>query len=93
MFGIIADMSPIIRNSYENIISFFMFESNKPNLNLFLKKYVAGIKIMTQDGLHLDGIGRIKIRIIGFIADSQALPKVLNTKQYNCRFGCIHCTD
>lgn len=91
MFGIIADLDPIIRNSFENIISFFMFGSNKPNLNKFLKMHMSDFEDLIYKGVDVHNRGTIKLRIIGFIADSQAIPKVLNTKQYNGKFGCIHC--
>jgi hypothetical protein len=91
MFGIIADLKPIIRNSFENIISFFMFGSNKPNLNTFLDKHMSDFQNLIEKGVYIPNIGVFKLRIIGFIADSQAIPKVLNSKQYNGKFGCIHC--
>jgi hypothetical protein len=91
MFGIIADLDPIIRNSYENIITFYMLGTSKPRLNLFCGKYLKNFERILKSGLRIDSIGHVNLRIIGFIGDSQAIPKVLNSKQYNGACGCIHC--
>jgi hypothetical protein len=94
MFGLIADLHPLIRNSYTNIINFFMLATNKPKLNIFLKKHVnKDFEKLINVGINIIDIGNIKIKIIGFIADSQAIPKFLNTKQYNGVNGCIHCEE
>lgn len=91
MFGIIADLHPIIRNSYKNIITFYMLGTSKPLLNKFSSKYMKTLENILNDGIKLSNLGTVNIKIVGFIGDSQAIPKALNTKQYNGTFGCIHC--
>jgi hypothetical protein len=35
----------------------------------------------------------LKVKLHGFIADSQARPKVINSTQYNGYYGCLHCLN
>jgi hypothetical protein len=91
MFGMIADMEPLMRNSFENIISFCMIGTNVPDLNLFYSKHMESFENLIKHGVSIAGIGNLKIQQVGFIGDSQAIPRVFNTKQYNGEHGCIHC--
>jgi hypothetical protein len=68
-----------------------MLGTSKPRLNLFCQKYLKNFENFINFGLNIDTIGHVNLRISGFIGDSQAIPKVLNTKQYNGVCGCIHC--
>jgi hypothetical protein len=44
-----------------------------------------------KHGIQVNGIGSLRVQQIGFIGDSQAIPRVFYTKQYNGVCGCIHC--
>jgi hypothetical protein len=91
MFGMISDMDPSIRNSFGNIITFFMIGTNTPDINKFFSKYMDNYETMINHGIFIEKIGKIKIKQIGFIGDSQAIPRVFNCKQYNGENGCLHC--
>ena len=91
MFSTICELPPRVRSSYKNIITHFLIERSSPNLNRYLNKHSSELELLLNDGILIKDIGKLKIRILGLIADTPARSKILNTLAFNGKFGCIHC--
>ena len=51
MFSIILDLPPIVRNSFENIITHSLLEHSLPQLNNFMKTYMGHLKQILDNGI------------------------------------------
>ena len=70
MISCIAELPPLVRYSYVNMISHFIISNASPNNNSFLENNMKALELVLKDGLQIDGIFLIKI--IGTISDSPA---------------------
>lgn len=91
MFSIIADLPPIVRFRYSNIISHFIISSSQVDINKYSYKHSSELEKLICNGLEISGFGKVNIRIIGMICDTVARSKVLYTIQFNGKYGCIQC--
>lgn len=90
IFSCIAELPPLLRCSYDNILFHSMWSGPNVDFNLFLEKYNSNIDEVIKNGLFFNN-KKITIKIHAFIADSPARSKATNTKQFNGKYGCIKC--
>ena len=90
MISCICELPPIVRYSYMNMIMHFFISYSKPNLNNFLEKHMKDFESLLKNGLIIDAIGKLKVKIIGLVCDTPARSKILNTIQFNGKYGCIN---
>lgn len=90
IFSCIAELPPILRSSYENIIFHSIWSGPDIDFNLFLKEYNSEIDLLIKSGVKYKSIS-IKVKVLGFIGDAPARSKALNTKQFNGTYGCLMC--
>lgn len=91
MFGMIYDLPIPERYFFRNMITFFLIGHSNPNINEFIKRHMKKLNQIVKNGLVVDKMPKLKIKIAGFIADAPATAKALNTIQFNGYFGCIKC--
>ena len=91
VFFAISNLPFASRFKKENIITFLVFNSHKVNFNNIFHENAAELLELTNKGLFLARYGQVKIKVLGLMSDLVALPKLLNTVQYNSRFACIKC--
>ncbi|CAF1044996.1 unnamed protein product [Brachionus calyciflorus] len=85
----IAELPPLLRNSFENIVFHSLWTGAAPDFNLWLN-IEKEIDSLINQGFEWKG-RTIKLRILAFIADSPARAKACNTVQFNGYHGCIKC--
>lgn len=65
-----------------------------PNFQTVFDNFLQDFKNVLDDGIRIEKINlTLKVKLHGFIADSQARPKVINSIQYNGHYGCLHCLN
>lgn len=89
-FSCIAELPPALRFSSENILFHSLWSSSFVDFQLYLKKYNKAIDNIIKTGI-IWNERKIKVEILGFIADSPARSKAINSLQFNGKFGCIFC--
>jgi hypothetical protein len=89
-FSCIAELPPALRFSAENILFHSLWSSSFVDFQLYLKKYNNAIDNIIKTGVMWNG-KKIKVEVLGFIADSPARSKAINSLQFNGKFGCIFC--
>ena len=85
------DLPPLVRNSFENIITNFMVNSKKIEINKFLEKNMQNFANVLKNGIIVDNNQKINIKLVGMIADAPAMAKLVNMNQFNGYYGCVHC--
>lgn len=90
IFSCIVELPPIVRCSFENILFHSLWSGNDIDFDLFLYKYNNELDEIIKNGLIINNT-KYNIRILGFIGDSPARSKVLNTIQFNGYYGCLMC--
>jgi hypothetical protein len=71
-----------------------MLGSKNPIINLFLKNNSKDLEELLNDGNYISSFNdKIRFKPVGTIQDTMAIPKVLNTIQFNGKYGCIHCLN
>ena len=93
MLSAIAELPPIVRNRYSNMLCHFMVSNATPDFTEILPNTCKELITIINNNLIVDGIGEFKIRVICFISDSPARSKFLNTLQYNGKYGCLICLN
>ncbi|CAF1079006.1 unnamed protein product [Brachionus calyciflorus] len=86
----IAELPPILRNSYENILFISIWAGKSADFNLWLSNYNNELDCLIKNGI-MWREKLIKIRIIAFLAHSPARSKSCNCVQFNGFYGCIKC--
>lgn len=90
IFSSISELPPILRGSFENIMFHSIWSGADLNFNFFLETFNSEIDALLKDGIEFEGV-RVKVIIHVFIADSPGRTKVLNTLQFNGKYGCLMC--
>ena len=93
MLSCICDLPPLVRFSYTNMVTNFIMTCTSPNLNEYLKKHSQEFEFILKNGIIIDGVGKIKFKVVGIICDTPARSKVLNTIGFNGYFGCLFCLN
>ncbi len=76
---------------FKNVLIFgIWFGTSKPNYNLLISKSIENFKTVNYKSLVIKGY-EIKLNIHSFIADLPAKAAILNVKQFNGRYGFLHC--
>ena len=88
----IAELPPLVRIAYSNMIVHFIYASSKPNLTDYFKLYSHQLTSLLQSGLFIDGT-LYKIRLLCLIGDSPARSKLTYSIQYNGKNGCFNCLN
>ena len=91
MLASISNLPPLARNSFQNILKIFLLSASNFGLEYFLTNYLGQFSNLISNGINVEGLGKIKIRVISFISDLPALAKMTNSVQFNGEFGCIKC--
>lgn len=92
MCSMIAELPPLIRMSYNNIVTHFIYGSSSPNFESYLPKHSTELENLLNSGIIVDGV-KYSIRILGLIADAPARAKVTFTIQFNGAHGCLQCLN
>jgi hypothetical protein len=87
----ILDLPPLLRNSFHNIITNFLINSKKVDVNKFMEKNMQSFVNVLENGITVENNQIIKVKLVGLIADAPAMAKIVNMNQYNGYFGCVHC--
>jgi len=90
-FSMILDLPPMIRNSFKNIITNFLINSKKVDINKFMEKNMQGFERVLKNGIMVASNEKLNIKLVGAIADAPAMAKLVNMNQYNGYYGCVHC--
>ena len=90
----IANLPPLIRSEFFNMIKFIFISGKSFALYSLLDKYLAKLSSLLVDGLEIKQLNmKLIVYIHSVIADAPARAKICNTKQFNGEFGCIHCMN
>jgi hypothetical protein len=68
----------------------YIIGASKPDLNLFLSNNTNKLTKILEKGIIINN-NKIKLKIIGTIQDTLEIPRIYNCKQYNGKYGCLHC--
>ena len=85
IYSCIAELPPILRNSYENIISHLSWSGSNPDFNYYLENYNNQIDDLLKNGVEFKNV-KINFRINLFLADAPALAKACFCNQYNGKY-------
>jgi hypothetical protein len=93
MLSSIVEMPPLLRASYENIVTHFLICKSNPDLEKFFDKNRQELFSVFKTKIHLKKINKfVKINIIAIVADLIEIPKLLNVMQFNANEGsCLQC--
>ena len=94
VFGMVANLPPLIRTEFFNMIKFIFISGKSFALNSLLDNHLANLSSLLRDGLEIKQFNmKLIVYIHSVIADAPARAKICNTKQFNGEFGCIHCMN
>ena len=80
----IAELPPLVRYSYNNIIRHLFCYGSEPNFDLVFCEYLVCLKAAIKDGIYIDKLKKkFKLEIFTCVMDTVARAKVLNTTQFN----------
>lgn len=87
----VANLAPAIRNSYKNLVPMLLINQSNPDFIQLFSKHMSELETVIPSGIDTKdhGVFQIKIRVL--IADAPARAKILNTIQFNGKYGCLHC--
>ena len=93
MLSSIIELPPLLRASFQNIVTHFLICSSSPDLELFFKSNLDAFSNIFTNGVHLQNLGvTVKVKVIAIVADLIETPKLLNTMQFNANEGgCLQC--
>jgi hypothetical protein len=61
---------------------------------MVFEHYLHDFKKVLNTGIFIEKYNLvIRMKLHGFIAESQARPKIINSTQYNGIYGCLHCLN
>ena len=86
----IAELPPILRRSFENILFLSSWTGSNPDFNIWLEYYNKQIDEITEKGIEWRD-KKFKIKVHLYLADAPARAKGFNSSQFNGKFGCIKC--
>jgi hypothetical protein len=92
--GIIANLPPLIRSSFKNMLKICFINGKLFNFNGIYNHHLNKFKNAIHFGLNIkinDQITKIKLHIHALIADNPARAKAGNFQQHNGTHGCFHC--
>lgn len=72
------------------ILSGIWLSKGSPPMAVFLKAFTQEMALLYSDGLLIDGT-TYKFRVAAVIADVPGKSKIMNSIQFNGRFGCSYC--
>jgi len=90
-FSMILDLPPLLRNSFKNIITNFLINSKRVDINKFMEKNMQSFASVLRNGITVENNRIITVKLVGVIADAPAMAKLVNMNQYNGYYGCVHC--
>ena len=93
MLSSITEMPPLLRASYENIISHFLICHSSPDLNHFFEMNQNELFSVFKEPIFLPRLNlKVQVNIIAIVADLIEIPKLLNVMQFNAKDGsCLQC--
>lgn len=93
MLSSITEMPPLLRASYENIISHFLICHSSPDLNQFFETNQKELFSIFKEPIFLPKLNiKVQVNIISIVADLIEIPKLLNFMQFNAKEGsCLQC--
>lgn len=72
------------------ILSGIWLSEKNPPMAVFLKAFTLELDQLYSEGLDVNGTV-FKIRVAAVIADVPGKSKIMNSTQFNGRFGCLYC--
>ena len=78
MLSSIIELPPLLRSSYQNIVTHFLICSSAPDLELFFESNSDSFTKIFTHGVMLPNIGiHVKIKVIAIVADLIETPKLI----------------
>ncbi len=94
ILDIIANLPPLIRSSFNNVIKICFINGKLFNFNGIYDNHLNNFKNILQFGVNININGQvvnIKLHIHALIADNPGRAKAGNFQQHNGTHGCFHC--
>ena len=94
ILGIIANMPPLVRSAFSNIIKILFIHGNLFDFNGIFAKHLTKLTDLLVNGIDImvsNSVSKVSVHIHALIADNPGRSKICYCRQHNGRFGCFHC--